>query len=182
MAQRLHNPETNFATTLSEWEIRLMKLCSACATASAGEEGIQLSSALDLLILAQDVSALEAILNHLPPRARFEALLDMSAMDSAATALMPECASYILSRSAQGDCLASVLLPELDEEMTSDAQTPALALISALAACLASVVGMDPGLAMGVLPSGQRESGNARSDDNHEDVAQLYAPGGNLLH
>lgn len=129
-----------------EWRLRLAELCQDCAIADCGEEAGPLRQALHLMAQAPDAddAGMGAMADHLPPQAHFEALLGLGAYDSAAMALMPEQASYILSRSASGQCLASVLLPDVDEEMTSQAQTPALALVSALMACLATMAGRAP--------------------------------------
>jgi len=129
-----------------EWRLRLAELCQDCANADGGEEAEPLRQALHLMARVPDANeaGMGAMADHLPPQAHFEALLALGAYDSAAMALMPEQASYILSRSASGQCLASVLLPDVDEEMTSQAQTPALALVSALMACLTTMAGRDP--------------------------------------
>jgi len=121
-----------------EWRLRLAQLCRDCAVAEGEEEAGYLRLALDLMAIAPEADR-AMVADHLPPQARFDALLAMGAYDSAALVLLPEQASYILSRSAAGQCLASVLLPQVDEEMTSEAQSPALAIVSALLACLATM-------------------------------------------
>lgn len=123
--------------TASEWRLRLAELSAECANALAEEEGDFLQSAYDLMSLAPDAGLDEELVAHLPPQARFEALLALGAHETAALALVPERASYILSRAGVGGAMASVLLAGMEDELTSEADSPALALISALAACLA---------------------------------------------
>jgi hypothetical protein len=176
------------AMTTGEWRLRLTELCCDCAGALHGEEAEQLGLAHDLLALAAQapVHSLGELLDHLPPRARFEALLGSGAFDSAALMLVPESASYILSRSGDGACLASVLLPQMDEEMTSEADSPAMALVSALLACLASVAeGLDASSPIergdNRLEPTHRSQGAARCGDLAEDVAIWQVPPGTLL-
>lgn len=131
------------AMQAGEWRLRLAELCRDCSAANGGEEAGPLRLAWHLLAKAPDGAAngMGAMVHHLPTRPHFEALLALRAYDSAALALMPDQAAYILSRSASGDYLASVLLPHGDEEMTAQAPTLALALVSALLACLARIAG-----------------------------------------
>jgi hypothetical protein len=122
--------------TASEWRLRLAQLCQDSALAEPGEEDAMLRLGHTLLVNLPDPHS--ALGDHLPPAARFEALLAAGAHDSAAFALVPEAASYIISRAGEGGCIASVMLPGMEEEMTSEGESPALALVSALAAALAS--------------------------------------------
>jgi hypothetical protein len=182
MTQKTTFSTQNLAMTAGEWRLRLAELCCDCTEALASEGMEQLSKAHDLLALAPDAPGMETLLDHLPPRARLDALLDVGAFDTAAAALMPESASYILSRSTDGECLASVLLPGMDEEMTSQAQSPAMAMISALSACLASAAGsMDPTLVMEPGRKVRRHEAVMRCGDAADDVAQWQVPVGTLL-
>jgi hypothetical protein len=80
------------------------------------------------------------------PRARLEALLGEGAHDSAVLALLPEEAAYIISRSGGGKAIASVLLPLMEEEISAEADSAAMALLSALCACLQWACGVfEPG-------------------------------------
>lgn len=123
--------------TVGEWRVRLAELCQASALAEPGEEDAMLRLGHDLLANQPDPHS--RLADHLPPAARFEALLAAGAHDSAAVALMPETGSYIVSRAGEGGCMASVMLPGMEEEVTSEADSSALALMSALAAALAAV-------------------------------------------
>jgi hypothetical protein len=122
--------------TASEWRLALARLCQDSALAEPGEERALLRLGHALLSNLPDPRS--PLGDHLPPAARFEALLAAGAHDSAALALVPETGSYIVSRGSEGGSIASVMLPGMAEEVTSQAESSALALISALAAALAS--------------------------------------------
>jgi len=128
---------TRMPITVREWRMRLTDLCHRSAMAEAQDEGAMLRMGYHLLSRLPDNDSLLA--DHLPPQARFDTWLAAGTHDSAALALIPETGSFLLSRNGDGTCLASVMLPGLDEEMTSEGTTPALALVSALAAALATV-------------------------------------------
>jgi hypothetical protein len=121
--------------TPGEWRLRLAQLCQDSAMAEQGQEDTMLRLGHGLLASQPDPAS--TLADHLPPLARFEALLAAGAHDSAALALVPEGGSYIMSRAGEGMCMASVMLPGMAEEVTSEADSPALALVSALAAALA---------------------------------------------
>ena len=129
-------PMAPLTKTASQWRIALAQLCQDSALAQPGEESAMLRLGHALLSNLPDPRS--SLGDHLPPAARFEALLAAGAHDSAALALVPEMGSYIVSRAGEGGCMASVLLPGMEEEMTSEGESPALALVSALAAALAS--------------------------------------------
>ncbi|MDE1915781.1 MAG: hypothetical protein KGJ57_05660 [Sphingomonadales bacterium] len=122
--------------TPGEWRLRLAQLCQESANAACGQEDAYLR--LGHGLLASLPAASHPLSAHLPPLARFEALLAAGAHDSAAMALVPEGGSYMVSRACEGGSMATVMLPGMDEEVTIQAHSPALALISALAAALAS--------------------------------------------
>ena len=124
------------AMLAGEWRLRLTELCRDCALADSGEQADMLRLARSLLSIApEDASGIKPA--HLPSLKAFERLLDVGAWESAALDLMPEEASFMLSRAGEGHCMASITLPGLDEEVTSEADTVAMALVSALAAGLA---------------------------------------------
>ncbi|MDE2302777.1 MAG: hypothetical protein KGK11_09485 [Sphingomonadales bacterium] len=83
----------------------------------------------------------EAILLHaaalLKPGAHFGRLLASGALESAALALLPGEAGYMLSRGANGCHVASVALAS---ESTAEAASAALALVAALAGALAAAL------------------------------------------
>ncbi|WP_206238290.1 hypothetical protein [Novosphingobium terrae] len=128
---------TRMPITIREWRMRLTDLCRMSALAPMQDEDAMLRTAYRLLACLPETDSLLG--DHLPPQAQFDTLLAAGAHDTAALTLIPESGSFLLSRNGDGTCLASVLLPGLEEEMTSEGTTPALALVSALAAALASL-------------------------------------------
>lgn len=173
--------------TAGEWRLRLAELCRDCATADAGDEAQQLRLAHWLLALAPDHPDEDwsALVDHLPPRATFEGLLRLGAYDSATLSLMPEMAGYILSRSGGGVCIASVLLPGMDEEITAEAESSALALLSALVAGLVMVSGdIDP-LALADSAADRatdQQRCGGRGKDTAETAALWQVPSGVRVH
>ena len=128
---------TSTAPTAMEralWRERVSELCAACVDASPAEGPARLRECLALLTLAPEAGFAGAA--GLPTVARIEAMLACGAQESAALALLPKGASYLLSRGADDVCLASVVLPLTAEEVTAEGATPALALLAALTASL----------------------------------------------
>ncbi|MBB3956575.1 hypothetical protein GGR38_003540 [Novosphingobium sediminicola] len=145
MTQRTNTPTKALTMTISEWRLRLAELCRDCVLSDSDDEGDCLRLAHALMMQApesrSDVTGLDlsVILSHLPPVARIECLIEQGALDSVALALLPEEASYLMSRSIDGAWLASVFLPGMEEDMTSEGSSLAMALTSALLASLAHV-------------------------------------------
>lgn len=166
---------SGLSMTTSEWRLRLAELCQASALAECGEEDGLLRQGHALLANLPDQRS--TLADHLPPMARFEALLAAGAYDSAALALMPEAGSYMLSRGGEGGAMASVLLPGMEEEMTSEAESPALALMSALAAALAST-----GLTVGDLGGWTPMGASTRCGERIGEVEEWQRPQGSVLH
>lgn len=168
--------------TAGEWRLRLAELSRDCAVAQPEDEAARLGTAHDLLMLAPDVPELEDITCDLLPRARLDGLLAAGAHDTAALALMPESASYILSRSRAGGALASVLLTGMEDDLTSQGESVAMALISALAACLAALA---DGFAAHQTTGPRKDTPVARSaprcGDAAFDVEAWQVPSGTLL-
>jgi hypothetical protein len=81
-------------------------------------------------------------------------LLPAGAVESAALALVPEEAGYMLSRGNGGWHLASFVLPGLDEEITAEGPTMALALIGAMAGALRAA--LQCGVLSAYPPAGSR--------------------------
>lgn len=177
MTQSTHTPTKALTMTIGEWRLRLAALCRDCVLAAAEEESDCLRLAHALLMQApesgswsgnsgeigsDDQPDLSALLAHLPPMARMEALVGQGALDSVALALLPEEASYLMSRSSGGVWMASVCLPGLEEEMTSEGDSLAMALTSALLAALAQVsaaYGPHAAMATDSPRAGRRETG-----------------------
>lgn len=65
--------------------------------------------------------------------AMIEVMIAASAFESAALTLIGNEAAWLISKSAEGSCLASVVLPGMSEEATCEGATPALALLGAWA-------------------------------------------------
>ena len=65
-----------------------------------------------------------------------EAMLAAGAYESAVMALLGPEVCFMLSRGGYGLCLATVVLPGSENEVTAEASTPALALLTALASAL----------------------------------------------
>ena len=119
---------------LGEWCAQTTALGQGAADGEWVEQGECLREAFALLTLAP--RGLGAWLNELPARSRFDTMLAAGCWESAALALLPEEAAWMVSRAAEGDCMASVLLPGETDEATSHGASPALALVAALAAAL----------------------------------------------
>ena len=78
------------------------------------------------------------LLNGGVDRSKFAAMIACGAYESAAMLLLGPDLSFLLSRGANGVCIASAVLADEDEDVTAQAATPALALIAAhVAAVLA---------------------------------------------
>ena len=116
------------------WRERVSELCAACVDALPPEGPARLREGLALLTLApeQDLPATDC----LPGVASVEAMLACGAEVSAALALLPKGASFLLSRGEDDTCLASVILPLSTEEVTAEGASPSLALLAALMASL----------------------------------------------
>jgi hypothetical protein len=144
MTQRTNTPVKALTMTIGEWRLRLAELCRDCVLADSEDEADYLRLAYVLMSRAPEGECAEGadllgLLSHLPPMARVEGLIEQGALESVALALLPEHASYLMSRSVEGAWLASVYLPGLDEELTSEGDSLAMALTSALLAALAQV-------------------------------------------
>jgi hypothetical protein len=111
------------STATAHWRARLRDLLHDCVASGPSEQALRLSEACHLLTGGSDA-------------ARVDAMLRAGAFESAALAVMGEGVGYMLSRGATGAALASVVLPDSDEEATAEAETPALALIAAHLAAL----------------------------------------------
>ncbi|NBC37535.1 hypothetical protein GTZ99_13350 [Novosphingobium sp. FSY-8] len=185
MTQKTSITHTEIAMTPAEWRLRMAELCRDCAGAEPAEEAAMLELAHALLLAAPGGNS--GLLDHLPPRAGYDRLIQVGAHDSAALSLMPELASYLISRAGDGGCLASVYLPGMDEELTSEADTPALALISALAAALASVTDLG-GLVLDgddgrpVLDDTAPSAAALRCGERGDDMTVWQRPSGSSLH
>lgn len=116
------------------WYAHMSALVGEACDATPAEEANVLRGAFQLLALAPNGQV--ARLGRLPSRQRFELLLDAGAGESAALALLPADAAYIVSRGGNGVNLASVMLDGDDDEVAAEASTAGLALLAAFAGAL----------------------------------------------
>lgn len=117
------------------WRARLMELADDCRDGAPAGEADRIHEAWNLLALAPDTGAI--VPGMLPSETAIEAMLAARARESAALALLPEDAGYMISRGPGGVHMASVFLPGADSEHTAEAGSVAMAVIAALAEALA---------------------------------------------
>ena len=127
------------------WNRLVAALAAAAAGAEAAEEARLLREALALLALAP--ANLATRFARLPRRAGLEAMLASGAGESAAIALLPADAGFIVSRGGNGVHLASVIFDGLDGEVAAEGATLGLALVAALAGGLRNGAGHDGSVA-----------------------------------
>lgn len=119
------------------WRGRLTELCAACIDDAARLAPARLRETYALFSMAPEDSVLRVGGgDDLPALPAFEAMMAAGAEESAALALLPQGASFLLSRGDDGLCLASVMLATTGEEVTAQGNSPALALLAALSASL----------------------------------------------
>jgi len=124
-------PENNLILTNAHgWVNRLSEFALTCSGSTALDEASRLREVYALLSEAPSPALLAGI--NLPGVSRFEALLRARAYTSAAFSLLGDDAAMMLSRSSDGEHLASVILPGRTEEMTAGGESAALALAAAL--------------------------------------------------
>jgi hypothetical protein len=116
------------------WYARMADLAGVACDCAAEAEADVLRAAMALLAAAPPGQ--RARFATLPSRGQFEALLAAGAGESAALALLPPDAAYIVSRGGAGVNLASVMVDGDDEEVAAEAATAGLALLAALAGAL----------------------------------------------
>ena len=124
-------------TNPHDWLHQLSELALSSSAASDGDEVRRLRAARALLARAPYPALLAGV--SLPDPLVFEAMLDANATESAALSLLDSDCGIMISRSGDGDCLASVLLPGRSEEVTAAANTIALAVIAALSLALGDI-------------------------------------------
>ena len=134
---------------VAAWRQALADLCRQAGEADAEDQADFLRVARTLLAVAP--ASAPSRFDHLPGRARFEALLTLEAWESAALALLPSGAGYLFSRGSDGCSIASLVLADCAQDTTAEGDSPALALICALAGAVMAgmVAGADAGGAMG---------------------------------
>ena len=127
-------PRQFLAMEPGQWARRLHDLLDDCDGSHAAEQDSRLREGWCLLL--RTPLGLPAWCEALPPEPELEAMIAAEAWESAALALLPPDAGYMLSRGGNGNAVASVVLPGQAEEATSVGETPALAVLAALALAL----------------------------------------------
>ncbi|MEY2943575.1 MAG: hypothetical protein RLY97_1589 [Pseudomonadota bacterium] len=113
------------------WRESLADVCRFCPDADDAEQGDALRETYALMSIAPRGQL--AGMGHLPDRMIFENMLMAGAYESAALALVPPSAGFLLSRGSNGVHLASVILAGSHDEVAAEANSPAMALVAALA-------------------------------------------------
>lgn len=98
----------------------LQRFAQLCASSGPADQAHRLHQALTLTKAAR-------------AREMIEVMIAAGAYESAALAVIGAEATWILSKGGDGRCLASVVLPGMSEEVTSQGATPSLALLGAWA-------------------------------------------------
>lgn len=116
-----------------QWQTGLAELILACPMGCAGDEPTLLRQGYSAI---RDAAAFDPQLaDGLPCTASFEAMLVCGGTESAAIALIPNRAGFMLSRSEGGNHIGSIFMLECGEH-TAECGTAALALLAAtLSAC-----------------------------------------------
>ena len=111
------------------WGTDLAEVLLACPTATAADEIALLRNGYSAIADAAALSP--GFFAGLPSEARFEALLACGAAESAAIALLPAHAGYMLSRGGNGRHIGSVFMAGCGEH-TVEGNTAALSIMAAL--------------------------------------------------
>lgn len=106
----------------------LAQVLLACSAATAADAAPLLRKGY--AAVAEELALTAVNFATLPPPAQFEAMLLCGALESAALALLPRNASFMLSRGTNGRHLGSVFMPECGEH-TAEGNTAALAVMAA---------------------------------------------------
>ena len=137
-------PGGGIAASQRAWQHRLAELAMACAGSYPEDEADCLRNAHALLTAAPSPILLAGL--AVPDRARLAELIAAGGGTSAALALLGEECGYLLSRGSDGEHLASVVLPGAAQDVSACGDTPALALIGAIARALALHGGVSAGI------------------------------------
>ena len=124
-----------FAGQHESWRCRLADLATACAGTYADAEDERIRDAHDLLNAAPHPRLIAGLV--VPEQSRIEGLIASGAGASAALAMLGEDSGYLLSRGSGGEHLASIVLPGAGRDVSACGDTPALALVGAMARALA---------------------------------------------
>jgi hypothetical protein len=116
------------------WYTRIAELAERLCDGGVQEEPACLREAIALFSAAP--AGQKGRFARLPSTQVLEMLIAADAGESAALALLPQDAAYIVSRGTNGIHLASVMLDGIDEEVAAEASTAGLAILAAFAGAL----------------------------------------------
>jgi hypothetical protein len=122
------------ALARSEWLEAMRDLSICCADDEAYQSHDRIREMNALLRMAPD-AVMIAGLQAIRPM-RLQALLDVDACENAVIAMLEHGPGFLVSRSGDGQSLATIALPGRSLENSASGKTPALALIGALALAL----------------------------------------------
>lgn len=98
----------------------LQRFVQLCAGGSVADQHSRLR---DALTLTRTTRSLDMV----------EVMIAAGAFESAALVVIGDDANWMVSKGGEGRCLASLILPGMSEEVTSEGASPALALLGAWA-------------------------------------------------
>lgn len=139
------------------WYARISTFVEEACDASPQDEGAIMRAML--VVLSTAPHGQRARFADLPSRERLDILLMAGAGESAALAMLPANAAYIVSRGGNGVNLASVLLDGDDQEMAAEAATAGLALLAAFAGALRFAAPMPVPVGELAVPAAAMRSG-----------------------
>ena len=122
------------ALSLAQWTAGLRDLLVDCDASDHRDQAACLRDAWKLIQKAPVICSQPS--GSWPTATLLEAMIEVAAFESAALAMLPEGTGYMLSRAASGMSIASIVLAESAEDVTSTAATPALAILAALSLAL----------------------------------------------
>lgn len=113
----------------AEWKALLSDLLHDCAASAPVEQADRIREAQELI--RETRSDAGRLAGSSSDRRVIEAMLALGAHESAVLAIIGSETAFMLSRGANGNCLASVALPDGSEEVVAEGSTMALALLAA---------------------------------------------------
>jgi len=141
--EQLHLSNERLALlTRDTWKARLGDLLHDCAASAPTEQADRIREARDLL--RQGAAQVGRLPAAIPDLELLDAMLALGAHESAVLALIGSDSVFMLSRGANGNCLASAVLPDGSEEMVAEGSTLALALLCAYLSSLLADSEQDP--------------------------------------
>ncbi|MDG2005160.1 MAG: hypothetical protein P8J20_17695 [Novosphingobium sp.] len=113
---------------------RLRDLLFDCVDSAPAEQADRIREA-QALLQRSSTSAQHSLASQ-PDQKIIEAMLGLGAYESAVLALVGGDTAFMISRGANGNCLASAVLPDGSEELVAEGSTLALALLIAFLSSL----------------------------------------------